>query len=662
MQVENNNDVIDVKQLLGILLSYKWLIAFITFLFCVIAVVYCLFRTPVYLSSVLLKTSSADQEKIIVSRLILENVVKDLHLNTQIVPSSGSDNSVDISEYDVGTYWQDKALTLVAKGSGQYELTYDGEVLLRGGVGKVLVYQYGHPGKYIRLKIASLNAKIGSKISLTQHHVSQSVNQLEKRLKTQTLYKKGDILKLSLSGKDREELMLILNKVANEFLSYEYMLASKESAKELNYLMALQPGIERKLHETVNNLNVFTEGADLSDLLDPFIMTQSIQLGKHQAELLKLNSKKTFIINNNQENIQRLASIDQVIEATQQQIYLLEQELSYKGRVAKLIELVAEREKQSMLNSYILTLLNQEESILKSTERNISILSSANYPQTPINKSAKLILVLAFILGLFLSIAFVFVWEYLIKGIKDPQIISLILKSNLFGLVYKAKKQKVNSQSGEMEIFQEDVNGDIECYRQLRENILSALKGKKHSIVTLTGIQKNIGNTYISRTLARVLAASGKNVLLLDSNFHNIDDNEKTENEKQTFVQLLKEQVFSDFQVIKTNVNGLDYIPAGLLPDNDSEILFSSDLSIIKSLADKYHVVIIDNLPLNHNVNALKLMEISDLNLLTLGYAKHNEDQLSILMDRLGLSNINLTGFILNNVSKNDYYGKKYKY
>jgi Mrp family chromosome partitioning ATPase len=98
------------------------------------------------------------------------------------------------------------------------------------------------------------------------------------------------------------------------------------------------------------------------------------------------------------------------------------------------------------------------------------------------------------------------------------------------------------------------------------------------------------------------------------------------------------------------------------LPDNDSEILFSSDLSIIKSLADKYHVVIIDNLPLNHNVNALKLMEISDLNLLTLGYAKHNEDQLSILMDRLGLSNINLTGFILNNVSKNDYYGKKYKY
>jgi tyrosine-protein kinase Etk/Wzc len=51
MQVENNNDVIDVKQLLGILLSYKWLIAFITFLFCVIAVVYCLFRTPVYLRS-----------------------------------------------------------------------------------------------------------------------------------------------------------------------------------------------------------------------------------------------------------------------------------------------------------------------------------------------------------------------------------------------------------------------------------------------------------------------------------------------------------------------------------------------------------------------------------------------------------------------------------
>lgn len=143
-----------------------------------------------------------------------------------------------------------------------------------------------------------------------------------------------------------------------------------------------------------------------------------------------------------------------------------------------------------------------------------------------------------------------------------------------------------------------------ETIRTLRTNLQFASVDKKLKSILITSSMPGEGKSFIASNLALAFAQTDKKVLLVDCDIRKGRQHQifGTHNKKGLSNLLLEEDVDSkiDDFIFKTKIPNLSVMFRGTTPPNPSELLGSTkNKSLVKSLAEKYDIIIYDSAPVS---------------------------------------------------------------
>ena len=205
-----------------------------------------------------------------------------------------------------------------------------------------------------------------------------------------------------------------------------------------------------------------------------------------------------------------------------------------------------------------------------------------------------------------------------------------------------------------------------ECYRSLRTNIEQKMNDTD-KIVLITSPDPGEGKTFTALNLAIVFSWNKKKVLIVDGDFR-----------RRTFRKLFKDAPSKGFIdclpsddvhwkdcIVQSGIPKLDYLPAGRMSQNTTELLTLSKVpKILDEFRGDYDIVILDSAPVNRVVDTMLLAKEADCVILVAKAGKTKTNSMRYSHSRLNVSNI--IGYILNNVDsaarKYGYYNYGYSY
>ena len=295
-----------------------------------------------------------------------------------------------------------------------------------------------------------------------------------------------------------------------------------------------------------------------------------------------------------------------------------------------------------------------ETAILRSsTVSKTRVLDAALLPDLPIKPKRLLIILVGMILGFIVGIALAFLRAFLDDTLKTAEDIDKLTNIPLYGAVPQRKDKTTRSQFDE-------------AMRVLRTNLQFVGGAKKSKVVSLTSSISGEGKTTVAVALAKIIAATGKSVVILDLDLRRSRMHEEFSISNKVGVSsVLSGHNFLD-EVIATNVEEhLDVITAGPKPPNPSELLVTSGFDeMIETLSKRYEYVILDTPPIGLVTDAMILLKMSDVGLIV---ARANYSKKSFLknIERFAAEHeLHNLGFILNGLesSKKQGYGYGYGY
>ncbi|MGM0168715.1 hypothetical protein IGI39_004470 [Enterococcus sp. AZ135] len=208
-----------------------------------------------------------------------------------------------------------------------------------------------------------------------------------------------------------------------------------------------------------------------------------------------------------------------------------------------------------------------------------------------------------------------------------------------------------------------------EQYRNIRTSIqFASSAGTPLKLVLVTSTEQEEGKTTLASNLAVVMAETNKKVLLIDGDLRRATAGKffsLVSSQSKGLSTLLSNVRISPEEAIQsTQVKSLDFLPAGPIPPNPSELLNSSRLDeIFMQLEDQYDFIIVDSPPLLVVTDAQIFSSKVDGVILVVRENRTKRNNLLKCKTLLERSQARLIGFVYNgakSMSAGNY--KYYKY
>jgi tyrosine-protein kinase Etk/Wzc len=161
-----------------------------------------------------------------------------------------------------------------------------------------------------------------------------------------------------------------------------------------------------------------------------------------------------------------------------------------------------------------------------------------------------------------------------------------------------------------------------ESIRSLRVNLKYLATQRKNKIIGVTSTISGEGKTFFALNLATSIATSNAKVLIIGADMRKpkLHQNLNISNEKGLSTYLIDKATVEEV-IISTDVANLDFIPAGPIPPNPTELLESERLkTLIAFVSQKYDYVIIDAAPVGLVADYYLLAKHTDANLYMVRY------------------------------------------
>ncbi len=232
----------------------------------------------------------------------------------------------------------------------------------------------------------------------------------------------------------------------------------------------------------------------------------------------------------------------------------------------------------------------------------------------------------------------------------------------ILGIIPRYKKEIPLSQL----IVDENPKSLIaEAFRTVRSNLqfISAEDGAK--VMAITSTISGEGKTFIAINLGGIIAFSGKRVIILDLDMRRpkIHSGFGVGNEKGMSTLLISKDKIENC-IHHSKQENLDFITAGPIPPNPSELIINGRIEeIVEELKKDYDVIIIDNPPVGLVTDGISIIQKADypIYIFRAEYSKKNFIQ---NVDRLfNEFRLNRLSIVLNGVDINKRtYGYNYGY
>lgn len=276
----------------------------------------------------------------------------------------------------------------------------------------------------------------------------------------------------------------------------------------------------------------------------------------------------------------------------------------------------------------------------------VKIIEQAQIPFMPTGKSKHFTLLLAFFMSLFLGVMLTFGFEYIDHTFKSPQDVETFLNLPLLGAIPK-KGFIENTLIDDTK----RVSALTQSYQNLSDQVYLLIKDKHLKSIIITASSPSDGSTTITANLCNFLSnKAGHNVIVIDANLrsptvHKVFNLPDTDG----LSSVLEGKVSLDKAIQQVSPN-LAVLPAGKTSLNPITLFDSSMMhNLIKTVKDKYEIIVIDYANLNNIKEVYALSARLDGIVLVVNENKTRHQVIKTLITPFKQKKSNIIGVILNN-------------
>jgi tyrosine-protein kinase Etk/Wzc len=264
-------------------------------------------------------------------------------------------------------------------------------------------------------------------------------------------------------------------------------------------------------------------------------------------------------------------------------------------------------------------------------------------------------ILLSILFALTFSVMWIFIRNYFRSGIEATGDITS-LGVSLFGTVMSQKNISKGSKSSDYLISIREPNSQIvEAFRGLRTALKFSLSTTDNKTILITSAAPGDGKSFVASNLAAIIASSGQKVLLVDADMRRgkLRHIFNVSKRSKGLSDILSNNEKIDLACYNTEVDNLNFIPAGRYPPNPAEILESSRMDDFYSWAkNNFDIIIFDSPPVLAVADPIILDKYSGVNLIIVRHMVSSVDQLAESIRVLKNSGVIINGAILNDFNQ----------
>lgn len=318
----------------------------------------------------------------------------------------------------------------------------------------------------------------------------------------------------------------------------------------------------------------------------------------------------------------------------------------------KLYTLIEQRFQEAVINE-------------QSQPGNVVVIESARVMTEPAKPNRTLIVIIGLVLGLVVSISYVFVRDYFDKTVKTPDQLTKLGFNVLSWIPRIEGIDASKGSSNEFIVFSKPDSIPAEAFRALRTRLqFTTPDPEKMKVLLITSSAPTEGKTIIATNLAGSFSQINKRVLLVDCDLrkprvHNVFNM----NRHPGLVDYLFQNNTMEEIVRKTDMPNLDFIPCGTIPPNPAELMESDAMKdFISKVREMYDFIILDTPPIIAVTDSEILSRHVDGSILVVSADTTEMELLRRAGEILRQGKHHFIGAVLNNFVYKSSYGSYYKY
>lgn len=578
-RVPRDEEEIDLRELLGLLLDRKWWIIGTTLLCCVVGAVYALLATPVYRAQAMVQVESrvpsipglsdltsltgggssaaTTEVALLTSRTVVGTAVDQLQLDINVEPKrfplvggffarrfeastidalagpvlglaryGWGGESLLIHRLEVPVPLLDEPLVLVAgELPGSYSLLGDGgDALLKGMVGTP------SEGNGIVLEVAALRANPGMRFEVTKLRRLDVIAGLQKDIKASEQGKDSGILRISYEDADASRAEMLVQKVAEAYVRQNVDRSSAEAASQLQFVKDQLPTVRMQVEGAQAAMAAYQSRANSVDitLQTKGLLEQevSVEGGIQQLRMKQAEMDRSFT----REHPAYRALLNQIAGLQARKDSFRRDVNALPDTQQELLRLTRDLQVSNELYTALLNQAQQLDVARAGTVGNVRIVDPAVVDMSsPVKPRRLLVVLVATLLGCLLSIGALFVLRMLNPGIEDPAQIEELGLPVYAAIPLSSSRNLLQAQRRKVRHKSDDVGGQshllakvepadlaVEALRSLRTSLHFAMMEAKNNVLAISGPRPGVGKTFVAANLAAVIAQGGQRVLIID--------------------------------------------------------------------------------------------------------------------------------------------------
>jgi capsular exopolysaccharide synthesis family protein len=246
--------------------------------------------------------------------------------------------------------------------------------------------------------------------------------------------------------------------------------------------------------------------------------------------------------------------------------------------------------------------------------------------------------------GLFLGMLLALLVDKFDRRLRDPRDVEPLLGAPLLGTIPRiGELKRVKGEQARNLIAEE--------FRIIRTQLLFGNPEMNHKVIAVTSPQPGDGKTSLAVNLAISIAKAGRRVLLIDGDLRKPDIHRIFNvADSPGFAEVIAGSHEPAAVIKKSDIDGLDVLPAGTPITRPSELLSRPDVSrVLAALGEVYDHIVLDTAPLLPVSDTHVLVGLVD-GVLTSFNADVDRNTVVLVQDILRRSRANVIGTVMNQV------------
>lgn len=198
-----------------------------------------------------------------------------------------------------------------------------------------------------------------------------------------------------------------------------------------------------------------------------------------------------------------------------------------------------------------------------------------------------------------------------------------------------------------------------ESYRTIRTAICFSTVGDGHRVVQVTSPAAGEGKSTLAANLAVTLAQSGKQTVLVESDFRRPSVHRLTGVSNEVgIVDVLRGNIELSDALQRMPVDDLTVLPCGRIPRNPSELLTRPEYEqLLEVLREKFDYVVVDTPPVLVVTDPCSVAPRADAVIVCMRLSRHTREFGRRAFGQLRDVGANVVGMVMNGVEESDAYG-----